>query len=80
MHAIDTADAKAQTNDLKVVGNPDKWVLLCKASSKDGGWAKSTKAMDTLHGVVIQVSTQTPHGCAEALVFIPSCTVADIER
>lgn len=77
-----TADAKASTNDVKVGGNPDAWVLICKASSKGGGWMKSTKAMDVGHGVVVQVTTEhrdlyngNARSVAEALTFVPGATI-----
>lgn len=54
---VNTADAQAKVSDVIIVGNPDVWCLICKASSKSQGWMKSTKAIDTTSGVVVQVST-----------------------
>ena len=72
------ADAKIKVPDIQVVGNGDAWQLLCKASSKDGGWMKSTKAMEIKgYGVVLQVSTQQGEQVAEALVTIPSVKIVD---
>lgn len=62
--------------DVKLVGNPDLWQLICKASSKSEGWMKSTKAMQIGNNCIIQVSTQqrNPDGSyavAEAITFAP---------
>lgn len=75
LDAVDTADAKAKTSDVKVTGNPDIWELLCKASSKSGGWMKSTKAMTVPGGCVVQVTTQQGDNVAEALCFVPGVRV-----
>lgn len=74
--------AKANISDLKVFGNGDLFQLICKASSNEQGWMKSTKAMDTGVGVVVQVTTQqrNPDGSysvAEALTFVPSVTIIE---
>lgn len=75
------ADAKIKVPDIQVVGNGDAWQLLCKASSKDGGWMKSTKAMEIKgYGVVLQVSTQQGEQVAEALVTIPSVKIVSDEN
>lgn len=72
------ADAKIKVPDIQVVGNGDAWQLLSKASSKEGGWMKSTKAMEIKgYGVVLQVSTQQGNNVAEALVTIPNVKIAD---
>lgn len=75
------ADAKIKVPDIQVVGNGDAWQLLCKASSKDGGWMKSTKAMEIKgYGVVLQVSTQQGEQVAEALVTIPNVKIVSDEN
>jgi hypothetical protein len=51
--ATKTADLPAE---VKVVGNPDHFVLLFKATA--AGWSKSTKAMDVGTGCIVQVSTE----------------------
>jgi hypothetical protein len=72
------ADAKTKVPDIQVVGNGDAWQLICKASSKEGGWMKSTKAMEIKgYGVVLQVSTQQGNNVAEALVTIPNVKITD---
>ena len=76
----DTADAKAKTSDIKVTGNPDVWELVCKASSKEQGWAKSTKEMKVPGGRVIQTTTEHRNrdgivtACSDACVFVPNCS------
>lgn len=74
---INIEDAKKKVSDIKVFGNGDLWQLICKASSEEQGWMKSTKAMLVTGGCVLQVTTQqkNPDGSyaiAEALVFIPN--------
>jgi len=59
-----------QVPDVQLHGNPDAWKCICKASSKEQGWMKSTKAMSFPNGVLIQVSTQQGGNVAEALEFI----------
>ena len=72
------ADAQAgKVSDIKVVGNGDTFQLLCKASSKEQGWMKSTKAMETPSGCVVQVTTQQGNNIAEALTFVPGVKIVD---
>jgi hypothetical protein len=65
------ADGKAAATDTKLFGNVDMWRLVCKASSEAEGWMKSTKAVDTGNGVLVQVSTQQGEHVAEAVTFVP---------
>ena len=65
------AEAKAKVSDIKVFGNGDLFQLIAKASSKEQGWMKSTKAMETPKGCVVQVTTQQGDNVAEALTFVP---------
>lgn len=72
--------AKANISDLKVFGNGDLFELICKASSNEQGWMKSTKAMQTPHGCVVQVTTQQrnidlSYAVAEALTFVPGVSI-----
>lgn len=82
---VDTATAQATTPDIVVTGNPDVWSLICKASSKNQGWMKSTKAMQLPAGCVIQVTSEFRGAdgaivtCAEALTFVPGITLADLK-
>lgn len=69
------AEAKANVSDIKVFGNGDLFQLIAKASSKEQGWMKSTKAMDTGNGVVVQVTTQQGQNVAEALTFVPNVSI-----
>ena len=76
----DISGARKNVKDIEVYGNGDAFQLLCKASSEREGWMKSTKAMSTPNGAIVQVSTQqrNPDGSyavAEALVFVPGVTV-----
>jgi len=68
--------AKKNISDLKIYGNGDTFALLCKASSKDQGWMKSTKVCNVFSGCIVQVTTQqkNPNGSyavAEALTYVP---------
>lgn len=79
---INIADVKTKVSDVKVFGNGDLFQLIAKASSVEQGWMKSTKAMDTGVGVVIQVTTQQKnidgtYSVAEALTFVPSVTIIE---
>lgn len=71
------ADAKNKVSDIKVFGDGDTWRLICKASSESQGWMKSTKAMETGNGCVIQVTTQQKNqdgscSIAENICFVPN--------
>lgn len=68
--------AKANISDLVVYGDGDTFALLCKASSQEQGWMKSTKVCNVFGGCIVQVTTQqkNPDGSyavAEALTFVP---------
>lgn len=75
-------DAKKIIEDLKVVGNPDTWKLICKVGSETEGWMKSTKGLRIPGaGVLIQVSTQQGDHVAEALTFLPRvCLISENEK
>ena len=82
LHNSDVSGARQNVKDHKAVGNCDTFRLLCKASSQEESWMKSTKAMQTAFGCVVQVTTQqrNPDGSyaiAEALVFVPSVKIVD---
>jgi len=60
----------------------DLFKLLSKASSEAEGWMKSTKAMQTPTGCMIQVTTQQrnfdgSYVIAEALSFIPGAHIEE---
>ena len=69
------AEAKTKVSDIKVFGNGDLFQLIAKASSKEQGWMKSTKAMETPKGCVVQVTTQQGDNVAEALTFVPDVSI-----
>ena len=72
----DVNGASKNVSDLHVFGDGDMFKLLCKASSGEEGWMKSTKAME-IEGVgcVVQVTTQQGDNVAEAVTFIPGVKV-----
>jgi len=85
LHNSDVSGARKNVPDIKVVGNGDTFRLLCKASSQNEGWMKSTKAMETPSGCVVQVTTQQKnldgsYSIAEALTFVPGVKIADDEN
>jgi hypothetical protein len=68
--------AKDNVSDLEIWGDGDAFKLICKASSQEEGWMKSTKAMHAGSGVVVQVTTQQrntdgTYSIAEALTYVP---------
>jgi pyruvate/2-oxoglutarate dehydrogenase complex dihydrolipoamide acyltransferase (E2) component len=68
--------AHANIKDLVIYGDGDTFALLCKASSQDQGWMKSTKVCNLPDGCIVQVTTQqkNPDGSyavAEALTYVP---------
>lgn len=72
--------ATKNVKDIVFWGDGDMFKLLSKASSEAEGWMKSTKAMDVMTGVVVQVTTQqrNPNGSyaiAEALTFVPNVSI-----
>jgi len=79
------AQAKKVTSDIEVFGDGDAWKLICKASSQSEGWMKSTKALATEAGCLVQVSTQqcNPDGSyavAEALQWVDDMTIDEIKN
>ena len=72
----DVSEAKKNVRDLKTFGDGDMFQLLCKASSKEEKWMKSTKAMEIPGvGCVVQVTTQQGDNVAEALCFVPGVKI-----
>jgi hypothetical protein len=70
--------AKANIADLNVYGDGDTFALLCKASSQEQGWMKSTKVCNVPGGCIVQVTTQQKnhdgsYSLAEALTYVPGC-------
>jgi len=82
LHNTDTSGTEKNVPDVAKFGDPDAWVLLCKASSQSEGWMKSTKAMDAGAGCLVQVTTQqqNPDGSytvAEALQYVPNVDITE---
>lgn len=76
LHNSDESGTKKNVADLYIFGNSDVFQLLCKASSKEENWMKSTKAMEIPgKGCVVQATTQQGDKVAEALVFVPNAAV-----
>ena len=76
----DVNGARKNVKDIVVFGNGDTFTLICKASSQNEGWMKSTKACETSYGCLVRVTTQqrNPDGSyslAEALAFAPNVTI-----
>ena len=73
-----SSSAIKNVKDIVFWGDGDTFKLISKASSKNEGWMKSTKAMqiDTL-GCVVQVTTQQGENVAEALVYVPGVKIMD---
>jgi hypothetical protein len=68
--------ARNNVSDLVFWGNGNTFELLCKASSKQEGWMKSTKAMEIAGvGCVVQITTQQGDNVAEAAVFVPGVRI-----
>ena len=72
--------AKANISDLVVYGDGDTFALLCKASSQEQGWMKSTKVCNVGDDCIVQVTTQqrNPDGSyaiAEALTYVPFANI-----
>lgn len=81
LHNSTVSGARENVKDIRVVGNGDTFRLLCKASSEEEGWMKSTKAMEIPGvGCLVQVTTQQrnidgTYAVAEALSFVPGSTI-----
>jgi hypothetical protein len=76
LHNSSLSGVRKNVLDINVIGDGDMFKLLCKASSVSEGWMKSTKAMATPKGCVVQVTTQQlningTYSIAEALTFVP---------
>lgn len=78
LHNSDVSGARENVRDIVVYGNGDTFQLLCKASSKEEGWMKSTKAMEIDKvGCVVQVTTQQGDYVAEAVTFVPGVKIVE---
>jgi len=76
VNVVNSDDVRRKVSDVEIFGNPDTFQLICKASSKNEGWMKSTKAMEIPgRGCIIQVSTQQGDNVAEAICFVPDVVI-----
>ena len=80
LHNSNISDTCQNVKDINIVGNGDMFALLCKASSENEGWMKSTKAMEVPGGCVVQVTTQQrnedgSYAIAEALTYVPGVRI-----
>jgi hypothetical protein len=77
----DSNGAKKNVRDIVFWGNGDNFKLIGKASSKDEGWMKSTKAME-IEGVgcVVQITTQQHDQVAEAVTFVPLVKIQETKE
>ncbi len=74
----DSNGATKNVKDIVFWGDGDAWKLLGKASSKNEGWMKSTKAMDIQGaGCLVQVTTQQGDNVAEAVTFVPQVSISE---
>lgn len=86
LHNSEVSGTRKNVKDVRIVGDGDMFRLLCKASSEDEGWMKSTKAMEIPGvGCVVQVTTQQrnhdgTYAVAEALTFVPGVHYEDDEN
>ena len=77
----DSNEASKNVKDIVFFGDGDTFELICKASSQNEGWMKSTKAMEVEQvGCVVQTTTQqknpdNSYSIADALTFIPNCKI-----
>ena len=77
----DSNGAKKNVKDIVFWGNGDLFKLIGKASSKNEGWMKSTKAMEIEGaGCVVQVTTQQGDNVAEALTFVPMVQIEETKK
>lgn len=82
LHNSNLKEVKENVDDVVIVGDGDMFQLLCKASSQNQGWMKSTKACQVSGGCIVQVTTQqrNPDGSyviAEAITFVPNVQIYD---
>ena len=74
----DPDELTKNVKDVVVFGDRCLFKLLGKASSKEEGWMKSTKAMYIPgSGCVVQVTTQQGDHAAEAVTFVPGVCIEE---
>ena len=82
LYNSDVSAAKKNVSDLKIFGNGDTFKLICKASSQNEGWMKSTKACQVGDSCIVQVTTQQrnadgSYALADALTTVPNCKIVE---
>ena len=77
LNAKSPEDAKKLFSDLETFGVID-FQVISKASSRKGGFMKSTKAMQLPNGCLVQVSTINDGKPAEALTFVPGVEMVNL--
>jgi len=77
----EASGARKNVKDIVFWGNGDTFKLISKASSKEEGWMKSTKAMQIDDvGCVVQVTTQQWDKVAEALTFVAGVKILEVMK
>lgn len=78
LHNSNASGASVNVKDIIFWGDGDTFKLISKASSKNEGWMKSTKAMQ-IDGVgcVVQVTTQQGDNVAETVCFVPGVKIEE---
>ena len=72
-----TDDVSAISSGVQTWGNTDTFILISKAFNEKEKSFKSTKAMYTGNGVMIQVTTNEAGNVAEALEFVRGVIIAE---
>ena len=80
LHNSSVNEASRNVKDIKVFGDGDTFKLICKASSDNEGWMKSTKAMQIDDvGCVVQVTTQQDGNVSESITFVAGVKIVCID-
>ena len=68
-----TPTPKPAKQPLKIEGDPALWITLQKVADPNTGWTKTTRAMQTPAGVLINTCSRktTSDSAAEALFLVP---------
>lgn len=78
LHNSNASGACKNVKDIIFWGDGDTFKLISKASSKNEGWMKSTKAMEIGGiGCVVQVTTQQGDNVSEAVTFVPGVKIEE---
>ena len=82
LNCTDQDACRKNVSDVVIFGE-DLFKLLSKASSVKQGWMKSTKAMFTGDGCVVQVTTQQKnldgtYSVAEAVTYVPGVLIEEV--